>query len=100
MKEMDRGENEELIVVSHKILHPEYFGFSDFTMGLNQLYAEDEQLLPPTDSRLRPDVRALENGDLDKAAAYKHELKKASCQTSLKHAHLQPFILGTKSTRH
>lgn len=77
-RQMDSGESEELIVVSNWPLHAEYFGFSDFTMGLNQLHAEDEQLLPPTDSRLRPDVRSLENGDIDKAVAYKHELEKAS----------------------
>ncbi|RCN35538.1 hypothetical protein ANCCAN_18595 [Ancylostoma caninum] len=97
-RETDSGENEELIVVSSKVLHPEYFGFSDFTMGLNQLYAEDEPLLPPTDSRLRPDIRTLENGDLDKAAAYKHELEKASGQTSLQHAH--PYSFHSRHKEH
>ena len=31
--------------------------------------------LPPTDTRLRPDIIALENGDLDLASAEKHRLE-------------------------
>ncbi|KAK6735020.1 hypothetical protein RB195_018304 [Necator americanus] len=79
-RQLDSGKNEELIVVSSSVLHAEYFGFSDFTMGLNELHAEEVPLLPPTDSRLRPDVRNLENGNLDKAIEYKQELEKASEQ--------------------
>ncbi|CAJ0607408.1 unnamed protein product [Cylicocyclus nassatus] len=77
VRELANGEREDLIIVSNWPIHAEYFGFSDFTMGLNQLDNEDEQLLPPTDSRFRPDVRHLEDGDLDKATAYKMELEKA-----------------------
>ncbi|EYC02286.1 hypothetical protein Y032_0101g3413 [Ancylostoma ceylanicum] len=95
-READNGENEDLIVVSNKVLHAEYFGFSDFTMGLNQLYAEDEQLLPPTDSRLRPDVRTLENGDLNKAAAYKHELEKAQRARAINEETYKPLWFEEK----
>lgn len=35
-------------------------------MSLNQLKPELERLLPPTDSRFRPDVRQLEEGNLGK----------------------------------
>uniref|UniRef100_A0A7I5E847 PH domain-containing protein n=1 Tax=Haemonchus contortus TaxID=6289 RepID=A0A7I5E847_HAECO len=76
-REMNSGEKEQLIVVGDTPLHPQYFGFSDFTMGLNELYPEDRASLPPTDSRLRPDVRNLEDGKLDDAVAYKYELEKA-----------------------
>lgn len=32
-------------------------------------------MLPPTDARLRPDQRALENGELKEAASEKHRLE-------------------------
>lgn len=43
---------------------PEYYHFTAYTMSLNQLDPELEKLVPKTDSRLRPDVRRLEEGDL------------------------------------
>lgn len=46
---------------------PEYYGFTSFGITLNEITADLEGKLPPTDSRLRPDVRALEEGDLDLA---------------------------------
>ena len=50
-----------------------YYNFSTFAMGLNAL---DEGLeLPGTDSRQRPDIRSLENGDLERAAAEKERLE-------------------------
>uniref|UniRef100_A0A914S656 Uncharacterized protein n=1 Tax=Parascaris equorum TaxID=6256 RepID=A0A914S656_PAREQ len=54
-----------------------YYGFSQFTCGLNDLSPDEKAFLPPTDSRLRPDVRALELGDAAKALAYKTALEKA-----------------------
>lgn len=33
-------------------------------MQLNALNKSMEGVIPPTDSRLRPDIRALENGDI------------------------------------
>jgi hypothetical protein len=41
------------------------------------LTPELEAILPPTDSRLREDRRALEAGDLEKAAKSKHEMEEA-----------------------
>lgn len=43
---------------------PEYYHFTAYTMTLNQLDSELEKVIPRTDSRLRPDVRKLEEGDL------------------------------------
>ncbi|RXN29295.1 oxysterol-binding -related 1-like isoform X1 [Labeo rohita] len=37
---------------------------------LNELDAEMERVLPQTDCRLRPDIRALENGDIGTSASY------------------------------
>lgn len=45
----------------------EYYGFTAFGITLNELTSDIVGKLPPTDSRFRPDVRALENGDLDVA---------------------------------
>lgn len=33
-------------------------------MQLNELEKSMEGVMPPTDSRLRPDIRAMENGDI------------------------------------
>lgn len=80
---MNDGKEEQLLVLSRWPLYPEYFGFSDFSMGLNELWPEQRESLPPTDSRLRPDVRQLEDGNLDKAVAYKQELEKVRKRLNL-----------------
>uniref|UniRef100_A0A6G1SNA5 Oxysterol-binding protein-related protein 2 n=1 Tax=Aceria tosichella TaxID=561515 RepID=A0A6G1SNA5_9ACAR len=53
----------------------EYYNFTLFTMKLNELTSELEKTLPRTDSRFRPDVRKLEEGDLDGAASEKQRLE-------------------------
>lgn len=40
------------------------YNFTSFAMTLNELEPGMERLLPPTDCRLRPDIRAMENGDI------------------------------------
>ncbi|XP_071317904.1 oxysterol-binding protein-related protein 7 isoform X1 [Trachinotus anak] len=52
-----------------------YYGFSTFAMELNELTPELKPLLPPTDSRLRPDQRMLEEGKVDEADIKKDELE-------------------------
>ena len=42
---------------------------------MNEMSAELRQKLPPTDSRLRPDQRALENGDLKFASSEKQRIE-------------------------
>ena len=42
----------------------QYFSFTLFSMCLNELHDFMLQTLPPTDSRLRPDVRILEEGNI------------------------------------
>lgn len=44
----------------------EYYHFNSFTFALNELPRDKERLerLPKTDSRFRPDIRKLEEGDL------------------------------------
>ncbi|KAM9845042.1 oxysterol-binding protein-related protein 1-like [Aulostomus maculatus] len=52
-----------------------FYAFSTFAMQLNELEKSMEGVLPPTDSRLRPDIRAMENGDIDLASAEKKRLE-------------------------
>ncbi|KAJ3608189.1 hypothetical protein NHX12_025239, partial [Muraenolepis orangiensis] len=52
-----------------------YYGFSAFAMELNELTPDLLPLLPPTDSRLRPDQRMLEDGLVDESDKKKDEVE-------------------------
>ncbi|XP_061380500.1 uncharacterized protein LOC116775025 isoform X2 [Danaus plexippus] len=54
-----------------------YYGFTRFATELNEMEPGMEDVLPHTDTRLRPDQRALEDGDVEKAERLKHELEQA-----------------------
>lgn len=51
------------------------FNFTQFSLGLNELQQELVPWLAPTDSRLRPDQRAMEEGDYDGANRKKLKLE-------------------------
>ncbi|KAJ3005149.1 hypothetical protein HKX48_000843, partial [Thoreauomyces humboldtii] len=51
------------------------FSFTRFAMTLNELPTELRSVLPLTDSRLRPDQRAMEVGDWDDANTLKERLE-------------------------
>uniref|UniRef100_A0A3P8X3E1 Oxysterol-binding protein n=1 Tax=Cynoglossus semilaevis TaxID=244447 RepID=A0A3P8X3E1_CYNSE len=51
------------------------YNFTSFAMTLNELESGMERLVAPTDSRLRPDIRAMENGDIDAASREKERLE-------------------------
>lgn len=51
------------------------FGFTTFAGSLNKITPIEEGQLPPTDSRLRPDLQAYEKGDVPKAESLKQELE-------------------------
>ncbi|TEB39166.1 hypothetical protein FA13DRAFT_450518 [Coprinellus micaceus] len=55
----------------------EYYGFTSFGITLNEITTDIAQKLPPTDSRLRTDIRALEHGDLDTAETEKTRIEEA-----------------------
>lgn len=55
--------------------YEQQYCFSQFTIGLNELTPKLRDALPPTDSRFRPDQRALEDGDLEKATPEKLRLE-------------------------
>ncbi|KAJ5124685.1 uncharacterized protein N7515_008510 [Penicillium bovifimosum] len=54
---------------------PKHYGLTAFAAALNEITPIEENRLPPTDSRLRPDQRALEDGDLDRAEEVKVRLE-------------------------
>uniref|UniRef100_A0A672QC92 Oxysterol-binding protein n=1 Tax=Sinocyclocheilus grahami TaxID=75366 RepID=A0A672QC92_SINGR len=51
------------------------YNFTTFAMQLNELDKEIEVVIPKTDSRLRPDIQAMENGDIDLASEEKKRLE-------------------------
>uniref|UniRef100_A0A8C7JSR5 Oxysterol-binding protein n=1 Tax=Oncorhynchus kisutch TaxID=8019 RepID=A0A8C7JSR5_ONCKI len=53
----------------------EMYSFTSFAMQLNELDKDMEGLIPKTDCRLRPDIRAMENGDIDLASEEKKRLE-------------------------
>ncbi|XP_063897422.1 oxysterol-binding protein-related protein 3 isoform X4 [Helicoverpa armigera] len=57
--------------------HELYYGFTRFAMELNELEPNMRSTLPHTDTRLRPDQRALEEGDVDAAEQLKHQLEQS-----------------------
>uniref|UniRef100_A0A8C3L1W2 Oxysterol-binding protein n=1 Tax=Chrysolophus pictus TaxID=9089 RepID=A0A8C3L1W2_CHRPC len=51
------------------------YNFTTFAMALNELDKEMESVIPKTDCRLRPDIRAMENGEIDLASEEKKRLE-------------------------
>jgi hypothetical protein len=59
---------------------PSRYGFSEFAAQMNETTSVEEDKIPITDSRLRPDQRCLELGDLDKAESLKARLEERQRQ--------------------
>eukprot|EP00850_Spirogloea_muscicola_P023415 SM000354S13410 [mRNA] locus=s354:37052:41462:- [translate_table: standard] len=55
--------------------HPLRYGLTSFAITLNEILPGLREKLPPTDSRLRPDQRLLENGQFDEANSEKLRLE-------------------------
>ncbi|KAJ1529011.1 hypothetical protein HK096_009725 [Nowakowskiella sp. JEL0078] len=55
--------------------HTEMYGFTQFALELNEFTRDLEGLLPPTDTRYRPDQRLYEEGKLNDAEAEKQRLE-------------------------
>uniref|UniRef100_A0A3Q2E283 Oxysterol-binding protein n=1 Tax=Cyprinodon variegatus TaxID=28743 RepID=A0A3Q2E283_CYPVA len=53
----------------------QYYGFTQFAVELNELDDSIRPLLPPTDTRFRPDQRLLEEGDIDGAEEQKQRIE-------------------------
>lgn len=54
---------------------PKRYGLTKFAAGLNEITKIEDGKIPVTDSRLRPDQRAYENGNLDDAEKIKEMLE-------------------------
>lgn len=52
-----------------------HYGMTKFAAELNEITDVERQKLPPTDSRLRSDQRALEDGKYDEAEKLKNEIE-------------------------
>ncbi|XP_057848725.2 oxysterol-binding protein-related protein 1A isoform X1 [Cryptomeria japonica] len=57
------------------------YNLTPFAIALNELTPDLKQKLPPTDSRLRPDQRHLENGEYDLANVEKLRLEQSQRQS-------------------
>uniref|UniRef100_A0A667X5R2 Oxysterol-binding protein n=1 Tax=Myripristis murdjan TaxID=586833 RepID=A0A667X5R2_9TELE len=53
----------------------QYYGFTQFAVELNELDPSLKTLLPPTDTRLRPDQRLLEDGNIEGAEEQKQRIE-------------------------
>nr|XP_033769945.1 oxysterol-binding protein-related protein 2 isoform X1 [Geotrypetes seraphini]XP_033769946.1 oxysterol-binding protein-related protein 2 isoform X1 [Geotrypetes seraphini]XP_033769948.1 oxysterol-binding protein-related protein 2 isoform X1 [Geotrypetes seraphini]XP_033769949.1 oxysterol-binding protein-related protein 2 isoform X1 [Geotrypetes seraphini]XP_033769950.1 oxysterol-binding protein-related protein 2 isoform X1 [Geotrypetes seraphini] len=51
------------------------YNFTSFAVSLNELDKDLEKILAPTDCRLRPDIRSMENGNMDLASKQKERLE-------------------------
>ncbi|XP_058031536.1 oxysterol-binding protein-related protein 2 isoform X3 [Ahaetulla prasina] len=51
------------------------YNFTSFAVTLNELEKGMEDILAPTDCRLRPDIRHMENGEIDLASKEKERLE-------------------------
>lgn len=59
----------------------EFYQFTNFAMTLNEMDDKLKKILCPTDSRLRPDIRLLEEGQIDEAALEKTRLEEKQRDT-------------------
>lgn len=74
-------------------IYGEYYNFTQFTFLLNELTDNLKSYIAPTDSRLRPDIRYLENGDADNAAFEKNRLeeKQREVQRRVQNGQIESF---------
>lgn len=69
-------DSQEIWKVSNLVNEPEsHCGFTGFAAQLNEITAIEKDRLPPTDSRLRPDLRFREEGNLKDAERYKIQVE-------------------------
>ncbi|XP_030788282.1 oxysterol-binding protein-related protein 3 isoform X5 [Rhinopithecus roxellana] len=55
--------------------YEQYYGFTQFALELNEMDLSSKSLLPPTDTRFRPDQRFLEEGNLEEAEIQKQRIE-------------------------
>ena len=73
----DKGDNKTIVFKKKETLDKNGYYFSKFAVDLNYIDNTLREWIPHTDTRLRPDLRALENQDFDLAATEKARLEDA-----------------------
>uniref|UniRef100_A0A8C0SUH2 Oxysterol-binding protein n=1 Tax=Canis lupus familiaris TaxID=9615 RepID=A0A8C0SUH2_CANLF len=83
--EMPMPDSESVFVIPGSVLlwriaprppnSAQMYNFTSFAMVLNEVDKDMESLIPKTDCRLRPDIRAMENGEIDQASEEKKRLE-------------------------
>ncbi|XP_055273051.1 oxysterol-binding protein-related protein 1 isoform X1 [Moschus berezovskii] len=83
--EMPMPDSESVFVIPGSVLlwriaprppnSAQMYNFTSFAMVLNEVDEEMERVIPKTDCRLRPDIRAMENGEIDQASEEKKRLE-------------------------
>ncbi|XP_010312786.1 oxysterol-binding protein-related protein 1C-like isoform X3 [Solanum lycopersicum] len=68
---------------------PTRYNLTRFAITMNELIPGLKDKLPPTDSRLRPDQRCLENGEYDRANSEKLRLEERQRQNSKQLRHFK-----------
>ncbi|XP_076157524.1 oxysterol-binding protein-related protein 3a [Alosa pseudoharengus] len=56
--------------------YEQFYGLTQFAVELNELDEKEKPLLPPTDTRFRPDQRLLEEGDVSGAEEQKERIER------------------------
>ncbi|EGF98128.1 uncharacterized protein MELLADRAFT_96141 [Melampsora larici-populina 98AG31] len=92
--ELVRSDTDELVFEANPMPEraSDYYGFSKFAIELNEI-TEDlrpKSRLAPTDSRLRPDQRLMEEGKMDEAEVLKERLEERQRERRKKADHV-PF---------
>lgn len=82
----------------------QFYHFTLFAMTLNELDTNRQAHLPPTDSRLRPDVRLMEDGNIgidleDFGRREFHSAGVLACQSAIASLQMRPPARSTDSRR-
>lgn len=66
---------EKLIWECGALLPPKHYGFTEFAATLSKITAIEKDKMAPTDSRLRPDMKVYEQGNIPEAEELKNQLE-------------------------
>jgi oxysterol-binding protein-related protein 3/6/7 len=70
---------------------PDYYGLTSFATTLNEITPDLESKLPPSDSRFRPDIRAMEEGKIERANEEKSRLEEEQrLRREQRHSQISP----------
>lgn len=91
-------ENEKIWSVGELVEKPDTkYGFTKFASNLNEISSLEDGMIPISDSRLRPDVRYYENGNVDKAEELKLKLEQDQRNRRNKNQDVTPSYFKKKA---